>query len=111
MLREIKCPQRLPRQLHLACAISGGVASLSEGKFDCSVSRTAKGKVTVTFNEPFARAPIAVGSVIYGALGLVLSVEAVSTTAVDIRMYDAAGADQDADFHLIVQGWDAVDQT
>jgi hypothetical protein len=61
MLREIKCPQRLPRQLHLACAISAGVASLSEGKFDCTVSRTAKGKVTVTFNEPFARAPIAVG--------------------------------------------------
>ena len=111
MLREIKCPQRLPRQLHLVVGIAGSVASLTEGKFDCTVSRTAKGRVKVTFNEPFARAPIAVGNVVYGSLGLILSIEAVSTTAVDIRMYDAAGADQDSNFHLLIQGWDAVDQT
>lgn len=111
MLRQIKATQRLPRQLHLACGISAGVASLTEGKFDCTVSRTAKGKVTITVNQPFARAPIAVGSVIYGALGLVLSIESVSTSQVKVRMYDAAGADQDADFHLVIQGWDAADQT
>lgn len=111
MLREIKCPQRLPRQLHFVVDIAAGVASLTEGKFDASVSRTAKGKVTITFNEPFARAPIAVGNVVYGDLGLILSVESVSTTAVSVRLYDAAGADQDSDFHLLVQGWDAVDQT
>jgi hypothetical protein len=48
--------------------------------------------------------------VIYGAAGIIASIESTSSTAVAVRIYDAAGVDQDADFHLVVQGFDAADE-
>lgn len=109
MLRSIKSPQRLPRQL--AFKVDGtGSSSIVIGSKDATLSKTATGRFTLTFAEPFARAPIAVGSVIYGASGLILSIESATASAVAVRMYDGAGADQDADFHLIVQGFDAADE-
>lgn len=110
MLREIKSTQRLPRQLHFKVDGTGGSASLLIGSKDASVARTAQGRYSVTLVKPFAREAIAAGSVIYGALGLILSIESTSASVVAVRIYDAAGADQDADFHLIVQGFDAADE-
>ena len=109
MLRSIKSPQRLPRQL--AFKVDGtGTASIVIGSKDATLTDDGTGLYTLTFAKPFARAPIAVGSVIYGASGLILSVASATATAVQVRIYDGAGADADADFHLIVQGYDAADE-
>lgn len=109
MLREIKSSQRLPRQLHFK--VDGtGTASIVIGSKDAVLTDVGTGRFTLTFAKPFARPPVAVGSVIYGASGLILSIESATASAVDVRIYDAAGADADADFHLIVQGFDAADE-
>lgn len=110
MLRSIKSPQRAPRQLHFKVDGTGGSASLLIGSKDASVAKVAQGRYTVTFEQAFAREPVAVAAVIYGAAGIIASIESSSATAVSVRIYDAAGADQDADFHLVVQGFDAADE-
>lgn len=110
MLRSLKSPQRAPRQLHFKVDGTGGSASILIGSKDASVARTAQGRYTVTFEQAFAREPVAVCAVIYGAAGIIASIASTSPTAVAVRIYDAAGADQDADFHLVVQGFDAADE-
>jgi len=109
MLRSVKTSQRLPRQL--AFKVDGtGTASIVIGSKDATLTDNGTGRYTLTFAKPFARDVVAVGSVIYGASGLILSVVSASKTAVQVRIYDGAGADQDADFHLIVMGFDAADE-
>lgn len=110
MLRSIKSPQRLPRQLHFKVDGTGGSASLLIGSKDASVARTAQGRYTVTFEQPFAREVLALVSVIYGSAGIIASIASTSATSVSVRIYDAAGVDQDSDFHLMVQGFDAADE-
>jgi hypothetical protein len=110
MLREIKSPQRLPRQLHFKVDGTGGSASLLIGSKDATVARSAQGHYVVTFEKPFARECVAIASVIYGSAGIIASISATSASSVSVRIYDAAGADQDADFHLVVQGFDAADE-
>lgn len=109
MLRSIKSPQRGPRLL--AFQVDGtGSSSIVVGSKDATLSKTATGRFVLTLEQPFARAPIAVGSVVYGASGLILSIESATASAISVRMYDAAGVDQDADFHLMVHGFDAADE-
>lgn len=110
MLRSIKSPQRAPRQLHFKVDGTGGSASILIGSKDATVAKVATGRFTVTFEQAFAREPVAIPVVVYGAAGLIASISASSASAVSVRIYDAAGADQDADFHLMVQGFDAADE-
>jgi hypothetical protein len=110
MLRSIQSTQRLPRQLHFKVDGTGGSASLLIGSKDASVARTAQGRYTITFEQAFAREPVAIPVVIYGSAGIIASVSASSASAVSVRIYDAAGVDQDSDFHLMVQGFDAADE-
>lgn len=109
MLRSIKSPQRLPRALHFSVDGTGS-PSILVGSKEATLSKTATGRFLLTFTQPFARAPIAVGSVVYGGTGVILSIESATATAVAVRMYTLAGADGDADFHLMVQGFDAADE-
>ena len=109
MLRSIKSPQRQPRQLHFKVDGTGS-SSILIGSKDAVLSKQGTGRFTLTFEQPFARECVALGSVVYGAAGLILSISASSATAVSVRMYDAAGVDQDADFHLMVMGFDAADE-
>ncbi len=109
MLRSMKSPQRLPRQLHFKVDGTGS-SSILIGSKEAVLTKQGTGRFTLTFVQPFARECVAVGSVVYGAAGLILSIESSSASAVAVRMYDAAGVDQDADFHLIVQGFDATDE-
>lgn len=110
MLRSIQSTQRLPRQLHFKIDGTGGSASILIGSNDASVVRTAQGRYTVTFAQEFAREPVAIVAVIYGAAGIIASIASTSTASVAVRIYDAAGADQDSDFHLVVQGFDTADE-
>lgn len=108
MLREIKSPQRLPRQLHLH--VDGtGTSSLVVGSKDATLAKNGTGDYTITFAKPFARAAIAVGSVI--TAGSVLEIAACSATAVQVLCKaNTGGAAADTDFYLIVQGFDAADE-
>jgi len=108
MLREIKSSQRLPRQLHFHVDGTGTV-SLVIGSKDAALVKNSTGNYTLTFSKPFARAAVAVGSVI--TAGSVLEVAACSASSVQILCKaNTGGAAVDSDFYLIVQGFDAVDQ-
>lgn len=110
MLREIKGTQRLPRAL--ALRVEGtGTASILEGAFDATLVDNGTGDYTLTFAKPFARVPVAIACSL--AADIVCYVHAVSASAVTIRARSVAAspAAADVDFHLLVLGSDAVDQT
>lgn len=109
MLREIKSPQRLPRQLHFK--IDGvSTSSLLVGKFDGTLTVNGTGDYTVTFAKPFARIPVVSATVGGAAIGLPL-VTSATATAVTVKAYDLAAAALDVVMHVVVQGFDAVDET
>ncbi len=109
MLREIKCPQRLPRQLHFK--IDGvSTSSIVIGQFDGVLTVNGTGDYTVTYNEPFARAPIVSVSCGGAAVGVAL-IDSATATAVRVKTFDLGASALDVVVHLIVQGYDALDQT
>jgi len=108
MLREIKSPQRLPRQLHFK--IDGvSTSSLLVGQYDGVLTVNGTGDYTVTFNKPFARVPVVSATVGGAAIGVAL-VSSATASAVTVKTYDLAAAALDAELHLMVQGFDALDQ-
>lgn len=108
MLREIKSPQRHPRQLHFHVDGTGTV-SLVIGSKDATLVKNATGDYTITFAKPFSRAAVAVGSPI--TAGSVLEIASASASAVQVLTKANTGAAAtDTDFYLIVQGFDAVDE-
>lgn len=107
MLREIKSPQRLPRQLHLK--VDGtGAASILIGSKDATLTDNGVGDYTLTFAKPFARPPVVVCSSL--TAGAVMQVAAATASACQIVVKDTAGAALDVDFMVIVQGFDAADE-
>jgi len=108
MLREIKSTQRLPRQL--ALKVTGtGTAAISIGSFDASLTDNGTGDYTITFNEPFARSPVCVASC--QTATCYAEIAAASATSVQVLTKSNANVATDAVFHLIVQGYDAADET
>ncbi len=108
MLRSLKGTQHLPRVL--AFRIDGtGTASILEGNFDATLVDNGTGDYTLTFAVPFVRVPVCVGSAV-GSTAAIINV-VPSVTAVQVLVKDAAGSAADADFHLIVHGFDSADQT
>jgi hypothetical protein len=108
MLREIKATQRLPRQL--AFKVTGtGTAAISIGKFDGTLADNGTGDYTITFAKPFARAPICVASC--ETATCYAEIAAASSSSVQILTKSNANTATDAVFHLIVQGYDAADET
>lgn len=109
MLREIKGTQRLPRALSFR--VDGtGTASILEGAFDATLVDNGTGDYTLTFAKPFVRVPVCSGNVV-GSTAAIVNIAVVSVTAVQVKIFDAAGSAADADFHLSVLGWDSADQT
>ena len=107
MLREIKSPQRLPRQLHIK--VDGtGTASILIGSKDASLADNGVGDYTLTFAKPFARAPIVVASSM--TAGAVIQIASASASACQILVTDLSAVAKDADLMVIVQGFDAVDE-
>lgn len=109
MLREIKSPQRLPRQLHFK--VDGvSTSSILVGQFDGTLTVNGTGDYTVTFAKPFARVPVVCATVGGASIGVAL-VSSATATSVTVKTYDLAAAALDVELHLLVQGFDAVDQT
>jgi len=108
MLRQIKSTQRLARQL--AFKITGtGTAAINIGSFDATLTDNGTGDYTVTFSKPFARTPIAVASC--QTATCYAEIAACSSTAVQVLTKSNANSATDAVFYLIVQGYDAADET
>ncbi len=107
MLREIKSPQRLPRQLHFK--VDGtGAASLLIGSKDGTLADNGTGDYTITFEKPFARLPVVVASSL--TAGAVVQIASATASACQIVVTDLAAAALDADLMVIVQGFDAADE-
>ena len=108
MLREIKSTQRLPRQL--AFKVTGtGTAAISIGKYDATLTDNGTGDYTLTFTKAFARNPVVVASC--ATATCYAEVKSATTTAVNILTVANDNTATDAVFHVIVQGYDAVDET
>lgn len=117
MLREIKCPQRGARLIPVSVdgsAVGGGALTtdgLIEGKYQVTITENSSGNYTIYFNIPFSRKPVVTGMTFTDVT--TLRIVAVTTTYVQVEQ---VGADQttpeaDADFHLMILGFDADDQT
>lgn len=107
MLREIKSPQRLPRQLHFKLDGTGS-PSLVIGSKDAVLTDNGTGDYTLTFAKPFARDAVVVASAL--TAGCVIQIASASASACQILVTDLAAAAKDADLMVIVQGFDAVDE-
>lgn len=110
MLREIKGTQRLPRLLQFK--VTGtGTAAITEGGSDGTLVDNGTGDYTITFAKPFARTPAVNGLVIRGSTSLVARVHALSTTAIQVKLFAVDGTTAtDGAFDLSILGWDAADQ-
>jgi hypothetical protein len=107
MLRSIKSPQRLPRQLHFK--VDGtGTASIVIGSRDAALADNGTGDYTLTFSQPFARLPVVVASSI--TAGAVIQIASATVSACQIVVKDTSGSALDADLMIIVQGFDAADE-
>lgn len=117
MLREMKSPQRMVRVIPVRLDggdVAGGTKTtdgILEGKFHCVVTENSDGNYTFTFNQAFARTPVVVCTPITDVT--TCRIVAVTTSTVQIEQ---VGADQttptaDGDFHMLVVGFDAADQT
>lgn len=117
MLREMKSPQRLVRCLFFridGSAVAGGTATtngIDEGEYSGTITENGSGDYTITFSQAFARTPVVMITPVTDVT--TCRIKAVSTTSVNIEQ---VGADQttpeaDADFHVLVVGFDTADQT
>lgn len=107
MLRDIQSPQRLPRLI--AFKLDGtATASLVVGSKDGSLADNGTGDYTITLAQPFARIPVVVATPI--TAGAVVEIASASVSAINILVKDTAGAALDGDVHVLVHGFDAVDE-
>ncbi len=117
MLRPVQCNQRLSRLLAFrvdGSDVAGGTLTkngLLEGANQALITENSAGNYTITFNQAFARVPVVTAMTATD----VTTLRIISVTALLVNV-EQVGADQttptaDGDFHLMVMGFDAVDQT
>lgn len=117
MLREMMCVQRKTRIIPVrldGSAVAGGTDTtdgILEGSQHVTVTENGSGDYTFTFNTGFSRTPVVMVTPVTDVT--TCRIKAVSTTSVQIEQ---VGADQttpeaDADFHMLIIGFDAADQT
>jgi len=113
---NVKGTQSLPRVL--AFRVDGSVVTTSaattgllEGTTDATVAKGSGGasnEVTFTWDEAFARVPVITCTCI-GAT-VVAHIKSVTATGCVIETFTAStgAAADDADFHMMVHGWDSA---
>jgi hypothetical protein len=82
-----------------------GTASIVKGSKQAVLTDNGTGDYTLTFNQPYKRAGIAVACAI-GATAAIVQIASISTTAVNVLCFDATGAAVDADFMLHLIGFE-----
>ena len=99
MQRSLKSRQRLVEILSFK--VTGtGTAAINTGATEATLSDDGVGIWTLTFVKPLTRSISAIAT--SGTAALYCAVTALSSTAVTVRAYDAAGAATDAIFYLNV---------
>jgi hypothetical protein len=113
--------QRLPRIEVFRILESGVTATASdsqtptnmpEGFTRGAVSEAANNVYTLTFTQPFARAPTFIAQALEAGTGVsyICNIVSTSTTAISWRCEnDASTAGAATGFHVIVVGFDAAD--
>ncbi len=116
MLREAKCVQRLVRMIPFRIDggdVAGGTATTNgilEGTFHATVTENSSGNYTFTFNQPFARKPVVMLTTFTDVTTLRLVDVTTSTVQVEQVDADQTTPVADGDFHMLVVGFDSVDQ-
>lgn len=109
MLREVKTSQRLPRLLALEVNGVGGSPAILVGKFDATLADNGTGDYTLTFAKPFARSPVVVA--VAETAASYCEVAAASASSVQILVKNPSTlAAKDAVIHVMVMGFDALDE-
>lgn len=117
MLRNLKSTQRRPRMIAVQLAWSGGVPSVVSGlgSTDVTVTDNGTGDVTLTFVQPFKRAPIVTASPVAAAGDAIVCLQAQpSATAVRLVVFDGTDgttAKDNIPLNVHIVGYDSVDQT
>lgn len=106
--QAITSPQM--RMSLLSLKVTGtGTASLSGTcALNCSLTDNGTGDYTITFLNPFKRAPEAVATAVTD--NIYCKIGTVSTSSIQILTENLSGVATDADFHLIVLGSFTADQ-
>lgn len=109
MRRQVESSQRKTRILGVVVDGTGAAAVSGPDSFQVSLTDNGTGDYTITFDEPFALAPIAVATPV--TTDIICRVKAITATAVTIECLSAdTPAATDADFHLFVYGSDVADK-
>lgn len=117
MLRNIKSSQRLPRMINVQLAWSGGVPSVVSGlgSTDVTVTDNGVGDVTLTFVQPFKRAPFVTAMPVSATGDAIVSLQAQPTvTACRLLVWDGTDgttAKDNIPLNVRIVGYDSADQT
>lgn len=107
-MRSVKSTQRNPTLLGFR--VDGtGTASLLEGTTDGTLTDNGTGDYTITFSQAFGRTPVV--SITPVTTGIHCEIKAISTTALQVNTFAVADGTTatDADFHVVVFGYDSAD--
>ena len=104
--RGVRSAQRRERRLHFQ--IDASVPSLVLGSNQGTLTDNGVGDFTITFTEPFARAPKAhVSGVATDTTGYS---DASTVSTIDIKVETLAAVAADQDVYVEVIGWDSDDE-
>ncbi len=103
MGKAIQVPQRKPRLEAFNIADAGIVI----GTTDATFVDNGTGSFTLTFTQPFARAPIVIAT---GKAGRAQVSAAATTTAVTVLGFDASGSAEDDSISLFIVGYDSASE-
>lgn len=109
MLRALTGTQRLERIMGFRVDGTTATSALLEGGFDAVISEPSAdaGDYLITFNEKFVRTPIVKAGCLTAACNV--QIFSVSTSAVRVKVFAVDGTTpKDADFHLLVLGFDTA---
>lgn len=121
MRNSVKSPQRNPRVEVFRILESGVTATASdsqnstvmpEGWTRGSVTEAANNVYTLTFTEPYGRAPAFTVQAVESGTGVsyICNIVSTSTTAISWRVEnDASAAGAATGFHVVVTGFDSAD--
>lgn len=107
--RVTRVSDRRPRLIAGHIAYSAGTPSIVRGTGDFTITDTGTGVLTVAFANAFAREPIVLAN--KNNAGLVTLNAAASTTGCVLNCFSAAPAAEDpADLHFMIFGYDDADE-
>jgi hypothetical protein len=103
--------QHASRIIPMRIEYNGGVPSIVEGRQHASVADTNVGIATITFRYAFARLPMIVATAV-SPTGekMTAHIRDVTAEGFILETINEAGANADADSHILIVGFDSADE-